>query len=327
MDLPNCFKSYKRTGVGYILTILKQRPILFLSTIGARTVWELSPLARPAIVGFLVDRLGSLQASSGRVASDTQALAALGALLGFGLIRSAAAWAYGESSARLGLHTVSYVRFELLKLINGPNSPTLSTGDLLTRTLRDTDRLRGFIDRVFIRSLTSTLRAILPVIMLFLISPSLAVCALVILPIQQLITHGMQRRIQSATRATADAHAALTDRLQASLIHQTDITERNRNLLQLEIRTVEKTELRSKRLITLVRATIWLCTSIGVSLVWFLGSLSVDAGDLSIGALVSFAGYTTLVYRPFRQFAGIIQTYREGLVSLERIAEVADHRK
>ncbi|MEM7674609.1 MAG: ABC transporter ATP-binding protein [Myxococcota bacterium] len=298
-------------------TVRRHRRLLSM-TIGLRIIWELMPMLVPLIVGRLVDEL-----TSGPMPSAITSAAV--ALLSVGLLQGLALGAYTEASGRLGIGVVADIRATVLSRLFSSRARQLNRGDLLTRALRDPDRLRGFVDRVFVRTPTTAVRTVFPTTMLFAISPDLACWALAPIVVQQAGTHLLQRRLQRATRAAAEAHAILADRVQADLNclapprHSPDLSA-----LEQASSDVERCEQTSQRMVAAIRAFVWLCTSTGLALVWYRGSYAVQAEWITVGALVSFAGYTTFVYRPFRQFTQILKTYQSGLASLERIAALVD---
>ena len=270
----------------------------------------------PLIVGHLVDTLTSGTPTHGAL------IASALALLGIGTVRAIAVGAYSEASARLGLAVVTDARTAVFAHLRSTADRGLSAGDLISRTVRDPERLYGFIDRVFVRSVTTICRAVFPMVMLFVLNPVLTLWALAPIPIQQLGLRRLQRKLHRATRSAADANAALTEEVHKRLTSPTSAN--NDDALDDCAYSLETKELRSKRLVAALRAWVWICTSAGIALLWYHGSLMVNAGTLSIGTLVSFAGYAAFVYRPFRQFTQVVKSYQAGRASLERIAELID---
>lgn len=302
---------------------------LFAGAVALRILWELAPMLVPSVVGWLIDGLAGDGGPTFGVSRDGQVWLAAAAIALLGIVQGIAAWGYTATSARLSLRVVTRIRTKAFTRVLSPNAPPFSSGDLLSRALRDTDLLRDFVDRVFVRSLTTFIRAVFPVTMLFVISWRLALWALAILPLQQVISHVLQRRMHRASRAAADAHAQLTEELQARLagvetLHALDAVSRTAVSLEGHARTLEAKELHSSRLLAALRALVWTSTALGLALVWMQGGTMVLADQLSLGALVSFAGYTAFIFRPLRQMTNVLKTYRTRLASLERVAELAE---
>ena len=322
---PAVWPSSRRLGVQpsnqLVTQAVRGHVGLLMAAVGLRIAWELSPMLVPAVVGWLVDGL----ASGGFTHSDVwRAAAAIG---GLGVLQGLSAWGYTEVSARLSLRVITRIRGAVFRRVLAAESLQLSQGDLLSRALRDTERLRGFVDRVFIRSLTTLARAVFPMIMLFTISWALALWALALLPMQQILSYVIQKKMQRASRAAADAHAELTDALQSRLagaqtLQVLDAVDRTVEALERRAHLLEEKELANSRLLAAMRALAWTCTALGLALVWMHGGQMVLGGTLTLGALVSFTGYTAFIFRPLRQMTNVLKTYRTGLASVERIVEI-----
>jgi len=202
-------------------------------------------------------------------------------------------------------------------------------GDLIDRTISDTAETRRFVERVFIQTLTNVLRVGYPVAMMFWIDPLLAVAALSILPPQTLISRWLQGKLHSATRTSRRSQADLTtvaketfDGIESiKTLHAEDAAIAR---MQDGAQDLEANELKAHSINGLINGNVWLMTSLGVALTWWLGGWRVLQGEMTLGTLVMFTGFIAFAYLPFRQFTTIASTFRQGLVSLERINELLE---
>ncbi len=297
--------------------LVRRHRRLLAVTVVLRVTWELVPMLSPLVVGYIIDAL-----TAGSPARSEMTFACL-LLLAFGAVRGIAVGAYSEASARLGLAVVTDARSAVFAHLRSKPDHHLSVGDLMTRAVRDPGRLNGFIDRVFVRSVTVVSRAAFPAAMLFILNPTLALWVLAPIPVQQLVLGRLQRHLQRATRAAADAHAALTDEVHRQLSSTPAPAD---DALEAAARELERRELASKRLVAGLRAWVWLCMSAGIALLWFHGTRMVDEATLTVGGLVGFAGYVGFIYRPFRQLTQVVKSYESGRASLERIVEIIDRK-
>lgn len=220
-----------------------------------------------------------------------------------------------------------------MKLSEKVTAMSLSThhrhgsGDLLDRVLRDTDRLREFPDQVLIRTCTNVLRAGYPIAMLFLMSPYLAMLALLVIPPQWMLTWYLQRRLYRVNSQSLSCQAELTTSMKETLDGMETL-----QTLQAEKETVrrfehqglgvEDQEMKGNRITGMIRGSIWLMTTLGIALVWWQGSILVLDGLLTIGTLIAFVGFAELAYRPFRFFTNTVKSYQQGLASLTRIHDL-----
>ena len=316
---------------------VRAHPTLLAAALTFRIVWELLPMQVPAVVGWLVDGLSMPEPRASWLLPDVALsqtnliLVASAALLGIGLLQALSAWASTEVSARLGLAVVTRIRSQVFRRILSPVPSGYESGDLLSRALHDTARVKGFVDRVFVRSVTTGVRAVFPIVMLFVIDVRLAALTLLVLPLQQGLSHILQQRMQRASRAASAAHARLTSQVQTRLaglasIHALGAEDACARRLDQFAEELEARELESSRLLAGVKGVVWVCTSLGTAIVWLTGSQAVIDGRLSLGTLITFAGYATFVFRPFRQMTNVLKTYRTGLASVERIVELMERR-
>ena len=302
-----------------------------------RAAYVLAPMQAPVLTGAIVDGLTGKPATFyGWTATGVSAHGLLH-IAALGLLLAAAAYgitAYGQmiSAGRLSRAFVRRLRTTLLQRITYlslDQHHRFGSGDLLDRTISDAAETRRFVERVFVQTLTNVLRVGYPVAMMFWIDPLLAFAALSILPPQVLLSRWLQQRLHTTTRKSRRTQAALTNTAKEHF----DGIETIKSLhaeatavdqLQQAAKQLEDDELASHRVNGLISGNVWLLTSAGVALAWWLGGRQVLQGEMTPGSLIVFTGFMAFAYLPFRQFTTIASTYRAGLVSLERIQEVLD---
>jgi ABC-type multidrug transport system fused ATPase/permease subunit len=199
--------------------------------------------------------------------------------------------------------------------------------ELLERTLTDTRGMRRFLDRVVIQATANVLRLGYPIVMLLVLDWMLALVALSILLPQWLIQRYLQQRLHRAADRRRTTQSQLTSVVKETLdgietIKSLDANTATVGAIQPCAEQLEKDELYANKFTALLSANVWLMTSVGMALIWGLGGLRVHAQQMTLGELVAFAGFAVFAYQPFRQFSSIVSTYRQGLVSLERIAQL-----
>jgi ABC-type multidrug transport system fused ATPase/permease subunit len=327
----------KRSALHIELAYLAKHKLLFVAALLCRGVWEVVPMQVPLLAGVIVDGLTGkgllLLGWAWPEATPQEVLqfAVLG-LLAVAVVYCASAYAYTVAGALLDKKFVSDLRkavVEKAMFLSLDHHQRYGSGEILDCALRDTDRLRGFTERVFTRTLTNIVRAGYPIAMLFLINPVLALIALSVVPPQWLATWYLQKRLHAATRKSLASHSDLTTGVQENLAGietiQTLGAERSSVArLHEQAAQVEVDELAADRITALIRGTIWLMTGIGVALIWWQGGMRVLAGEMTLGMLVAFTGFAEFAYRPFRLFTNIVRTYRVGLASLERVQELLE---
>lgn len=300
--------------------IAGERRRLVAFTFFTRLADESLPLAKPLLVGAIVDTLsrGAPGEGSFRVL--------LGGLVMFAIGRALTALAYGLASARLGRGSAARLRAALVDTWLDRGLGALDLGDAVTRSGRDIDRMRSFVDRVYVRGPTGAVRAVGPILFLVAIDPMLAMLALSVLPVQHVFLLRLESRMQVAARRSSEASASFVGALTHALQRRGDRDEARDGRLRAQVQEIERAELAVAHLQAGVRGIVVLGSGIGLALVWIFASAEVARGDMSVGELISFTGFTELVYRPFRQLASVSKTYRTGLASLERVADAIRDR-
>jgi ABC-type multidrug transport system fused ATPase/permease subunit len=302
-----------------------------------RCLYVLVPMQVPLLTGAIVDGLTRSETviyglSLGRFdALGVLQFAVLG-LGGLALTRGIVNYGRLVSQAKLSRHFVAELRktlVEKLSFLSLDLHQYYGAGELLDRVLSDTGAMRRFLQRVFIQMITSVLRVAYPVAMMAFIDGRLTLIALSVLPVQWGGTRYLQNKLHRATRVRRETRSDLTTVMKETL----DGIETVKSLAAEEASAarsgaaanrLEDDEMTTSRLSALISGIVWLTTGAGVALTWWQGGLRVMSGEMTIGALVAFTGFVTFAYRPFRRFTTIVNTYRRGIVSLERIQDIMD---
>lgn len=301
----------------------------------AQGLYELVPMQVPVLTGMIIDGLTrksiSLYGMTWGVGEPIAVvqLAAIG-LAAVAVIAAVSAYARTTAMATLSRHFVTTLRMavlERLMMLSIGSYQQYGVGDLLERAVRDPDQARSFVERVFVRTVTSAMRAIYPIVMLLLINRRLALIAMAVLPIQWLGSMLVQTKLHAATQASRESRVHLTSTVKECLdgletVKALHAERQAAEKMYGRADRVEEALLRPSHFSALLSGIVWLTTGIGVALIWWQGALLVLGGEMSVGQLVVFAGFSAFVYRPFRQFTDIASTYRQGAVSLERIEDL-----
>ena len=291
---------------------------LFIVAATWRALWVLVPMQVPIFAGAIVDALSgdtvSLYGTSWGDASRSDALrvAALG-LLVLAFARGVGAYGFTLTSARFGKRFVANLRKRLVRhlmRLSLRQHEAFGSAELLDRTLRDTQRMRTFADRVFVRVPSSVVRAAYPIAALFILDARLAALSLSVLPLQWAVSSNLGKRIHHASRSSLSSRSTLTATLKESLdgmetVHVVRAHPVVTESLDANIDDIEHHELRVNRLTAALKGTTWAATSVGVALAWWFGAGSVFAGEMTLGSLVVFIGLLQFAYRPFREFTNV----------------------
>ncbi|MDH5759409.1 MAG: ABC transporter ATP-binding protein/permease [Gemmatimonadota bacterium] len=200
-------------------------------------------------------------------------------------------------------------------------------GELLTRVVYDTTRLRKGVNQVLTRFFQTLLTFVATVGVLFWVDPFLAsvmgVLGAMALAIMAKSSRKVKRAAKKNRRREGKLAALVAEELLAIRDVQTfrpDASESDA-FARVNAKSL-KQEGKIRRLGSLMLFRVEVVMSIGVALVLLLGSRRVASGDITAGELVLFVSYATALYTPFFRFAR--QSTRMGttLASAHRLQKL-----
>lgn len=328
--------------------LLSERKGLFATNLGLRLVKDLLPFIGPILVGIAVDLLSGTDRSflgisltTNDVRSIVIVAIAMGALA---VLKVIFGYVHTLVAAHMGRHVVEAARRDLAEAsmqMALDRRRSFNTGDLLDRSLADTKGLRTFTQNVIIRLISNTVRAIVPLTLMFSIDPVMALIVLAVIPLQSGLSGLLQRRLQRETRDARARESEHTSSVKeaidgwnslASVSGQDWVTKE----LKATASASEDAKIVKKRTTASISAVINLFTALGIASLYGIGGWriiesgaldgtgDVAAGALTLGTLTTFIGVAKKTYAPFQAYTKIVSSYRTGLVNLERIAEVLE---
>lgn len=330
-------QTSERAPIRIVLGHLRHRKGQLTAAVLWRGLYVLLPMQVPLLTGAIVDGLAGGEAAIYGLPLDQLGVveALQWAALGLGviaLLRGVVNYVRLVSQAKLSRHFVAELRkalVEKLAHLSLDLHQHYGAGELLDRALSDTGTMRRFLQRVFIQTSTAVVRVAYPVVMMAVISWELTLIALAVLPVQGVATRYLQNKLHHFTRVRRETRSDLTTVVKETL----DGVETVKSLSAEDTAVarsdatanrLEDDEMTTTRISALISGVVWLATGTGVALAWWQGGLRVVEGEMTIGALVAFTGFLAFAYNPFRRFTTIANTYRRGLVSLERIQDLLD---
>ena len=323
--------------LGIVLRYLARQKLVLGRALFWRGLYEIAPMQVPVLTGLVVDLLtsGETRFAGRTIRPEDPAWAltlAFAGLLAVAALQSASSYLRITATAKLSRNFVADLRgsiMEKLNLMSLEVHKDYGSGELLHRAVVDSRQLRLFVQRVFIQMFMKIVRAGYPIAMLLILDLRLALAALAVLPAQILGSRIIQGRLQEATRIQRRSEAELMESIKENLdgietIQSLSAEEATLSKVIDRSHRLEAHELAADRASASLSGLVWLTTGIGLALTWWLGSSRVQAGEMTVGNLVVMSGFVAFAYQPFRQFTNIARSYRQGLVSLERIQDLLD---
>jgi ATP-binding cassette subfamily B protein len=200
------------------------------------------------------------------------------------------------------------------------------TGQLMSRASSDLSLIQAFV--VMIPLTLSNVAMVLAVVVILLLSdPFLAVVALAPLPLINVAARQFSLRIHPAVMAVQQEQAQL-----AGVVEETvsgvrvvkgfgaeDVQARK---LETEANDIQQVSMEAARIRSAFLPAIDLLPSIGLVAVLGLGGHRVMNGDMTIGGLVAFNTYLTLLIWPLRTIGMTVALAQRASTALTRVNEV-----
>ena len=215
----------------------------------------------------------------------------------------------------------------LLRLDAGYHDRT-STGQLMSRASSDLQQVQAFV--VMIPLTLSNVAMLVAVVVLLVASqPMLAVIALAPLPFVNVLANRFSKRIHPAVLAVQAEQAEL-----AAVVEETVSGVRvikgfgaeavQADRLRKEAEDIRGVAMKAANIRSSFLPAIDLLPSIGLIAVLGLGGHLVIDGDMTIGDLVKFNAYITMMIWPLRNIGMTVAMAQRAAVALVRVHEVLD---
>lgn len=204
------------------------------------------------------------------------------------------------------------------------------TGTLLSRTVSDAESLSESLATGIVSIFLDVLTILFTVGMMMLLSPSLAIAVLILLPLLWLITQWFGKKIRHTFIAVRESNSALNGFLNESLAGLQIIQlfrKANHKLNQFSrlnrayCDATVKSNIYDASLYALMEGFSAICIGF---LLWTLATPSLHA-IYSAGLLIAFVEYLQRIFNPIKEFSAKIATIERAAVDLDRIFSVLNN--
>ena len=203
------------------------------------------------------------------------------------------------------------------------------TGQLLSRSVQDVDRIRFLTGRAVLRLIEGSVLLLGTTAVLLWMNPRLALLALATMPFLAYVAYRFGRSYRPLSLAIQQQLGVLTTRLEQNLrgarVVKAFAQERaeiasfdHENDLWFDLSA------RAARLQAINTPLIDLIASLGVVLILWAGGVQVIDGHLSLGELVAFTTYLGQLVNPIRRIGIIIPVLAIAASAGQRIFDILD---
>ncbi|REJ80367.1 MAG: ABC transporter ATP-binding protein [Bacteroidetes bacterium] len=284
----------------------------------------LSPL-RPVLVQYAVDKHIMNQ--------DKQGLLLMSIfILGLLLVQTVVQYFHTYLTSWLGQTVIRDLRVRLFQHITSLRLKYFDKtpiGNLVTRTVSDLETIADIFSEGLIIIIGDLLQVAVIVIFMFVIDWRLALISLSTIPLLLIATRIFQKGIRNAFREVRTQVAALNTFVQEHISGISLIQVFNKEESEMEkFKAINKkhmsAHIRSVWYYSIFFPVVELLTACSLGLLVWWGSRGVIQGDVSLGNIIAFIMYISMLFRPIRELADKFNTLQMGMVSSERVFRVLD---
>ena len=205
-------------------------------------------------------------------------------------------------------------------------------GELLSRVTNDISNISQSLQQTISQLLTSLLTVIGVVAMMFVISPLLALVALVTIPAAMYVTKFIGKRSQGKFIAQWTHTGALNGLIEEAFTGHELVKVFGRHR-EVERRFDEKNEqlyeasFGAQFISGTIMPAVQFIGNVNYVLIAVIGGLRVATGGMTLGAVQAFIQYSRQFTRPLTQVASMANSLQSGVASAERVFDLLDAKE
>lgn len=208
-----------------------------------------------------------------------------------------------------------------------------SAGSILVRILNDINSLQELFTNGVINLLMDILMLIGIVVILFTISPELALAIMVVVPLMFLISTALRRNIrrswQTVRLRQSKLNSHLNESIQGVRVSQSFSQERENSVFFDGVNHENFSAWReATKKSAMFRPLVEITNALGTAVLLWYGVILIQSGPdtLTIGGFVSFALYFGMFWEPISRLGMVYNQLLMGMASSERIFEFLDEK-
>ncbi len=202
-------------------------------------------------------------------------------------------------------------------------------GELLSRVTNDIDNVAQSLQQTMSQMMNALLTVIFTVGMMFYISPTLALIALVTIPVTMVIAGAVMKRSQghfmTQWRRTGTLNAQIEEAFTGhSLVKVYGRQDEVQAAFEQENEGLYESSFAAQFLSGLIMPSMMFIGNLNYVIVAVIGGLRVASGTMSLGDVQAFIQYSRQFAQPITQIASMINLLQSGVASAERVFELLD---
>ncbi|MBL0749164.1 ABC transporter ATP-binding protein [Nocardioides sp. G10] len=202
-------------------------------------------------------------------------------------------------------------------------------GELLSRVTNDIDNVSQTLQQTLSQLLTSLLTVVAVLVMMFYISPVLAMVALVSVPISMFVTGAVMKRSQGMFiqqwRRTGTLNAHIEETFSGhSIVKVFGRQAEAERVFAQQNDELYEASYGAQFVSGLIMPIMMFVGNLNYVVIAVLGGLRVASGTMSLGDVQAFIQYSRQFTQPLTQVASMINLLQSGVASAERVFELLD---
>lgn len=202
-------------------------------------------------------------------------------------------------------------------------------GEVLSRVTNDIDNLQQTMQQTLSQILTSLLTILGVLTMMFVISPVLALIALVTVPVSVLVATTIGRKAQPQFVKQWTTTGRLNGHIEEmftghSLVKVFGREKESREVFEKHNESLYVSSFRAQFISGMIQPAMMFIGNLNYVLVAVVGGLRVASGSLSLGDVQAFIQYSRQFTQPITQVASMANLLQSGVASAERVFALLD---
>jgi ATP-binding cassette, subfamily B, multidrug efflux pump len=207
-----------------------------------------------------------------------------------------------------------------------------SRGELLSRVTNDIDNISQALQQTLSQVLTSLLTVTGVTVMMFVVSPVLALIALITIPVAISVTALIGRRAQKLFiqqwKSTGELNGHIEEAFTGhSLVKVFGRQREVEAVFGERNRTLYRASFGAQFVSGLIMPTMFFIGNLNYVAIAVVGGLRVASGTMNLGDVQAFIQYTRMFTQPLTQLASMANLLQSGVASAERVFEVLDEEE
>ena len=248
------------------------------------------------------------------------------AIIAIYLVKNIGTFMQAYFTAYIGQDTIRRFREKLVgHLINLDMDffNTFRTGELISRTINDIDRIRSIVSSMIPELIREFITIIGLLCVVIYQSPKLAFFALVVMPVAIYPISRLAKRMKKISKQSQEKTSDITSALSeiftnieiikannAQKYEHSRFIDENNKFFRLNLKTVKIEQLVSPLMETI--------GSVGVAAVIIIGGKDVIDGHINMGAFFSFLTALFMLYTPLKRIVNIYNRMQDAIAASER---------